>query len=184
MKNSLKIAIMATAALTATAAFADTEDAVLTGASKPTQSIEVISTATLSGSTWTYEYQVEDNAGSTGTPLYIDSFTVQDVLDQAGLAVTVSPTDWSGSPSAAGQNVNWTTTSSSTSVGTLPLTFEFTSPFAPEAGGASANDNTSYAQTSGEVLVPTVPDGGMTAILLGGSLLGLGAVRRKFGYNL
>ncbi|HZM06141.1 MAG TPA: VPDSG-CTERM sorting domain-containing protein, partial [Candidatus Saccharimonadales bacterium] len=62
------------------------------------------------------------------------------------------------------------------------LTVSFDSPYAPTTGTASAQDTYDWESATHNVLVPgvpTVPDGGLTVALLGGSLLGLQMIRRK-----
>jgi hypothetical protein len=152
----------------------------------------ITSIATVDGSGYLYSYTVPASGTVPGTG--IDSFTVH-FLDTLGVTSINSPDGWTGVLNPA--NVGWTHVNDTTE----QETYTFFSPYAPIWGYASAQDNGQWsdflaleanAPLSGSpladdgVVVPnsppvTTPDGGLTATLLGGTLLGLGALRRKLG---
>jgi hypothetical protein len=174
MKNILKtVAITAAAILATSAAQAVTDTGVITGGSS---AITVDSTATFSGGLWTYTYDLVLVGTQSSSGLL--SFTVHDPYagSLAGATVTGNPGTFTGGVGAT--EVVW---NDSDLVDYILGGYSFTSPYAPATGTASGNDNTGYTETSGSVLVPNTPDGGLTASLLGGALLGLGVIRRKIG---
>jgi len=113
----------------------------------------------------------------------IDSFTVQfsDIAGAvvAGSAQSINPA-WSGNPVAFG--VTWQTGTAGDVVG--PEELYFLSPLPPTWGVATIQDNGQWnddSQNPNGVVIPNTPDGGLTVALLGGALVGLGALRRKLG---
>ena len=99
-------------------------------------------------------------------------------------------------PLQRGTHVAYTTLDGNDDGAGVTLTFSFVSPYAPTWGYASALDDYSWTDggssgTAGGngldlgVAVPntpaSTPDGGLTAALMGGAILGLGALRRKLG---
>jgi hypothetical protein len=103
--------------------------------------------------------------------VYFTTLTAGVVAPGGGTAFNIYPGD-----------VNWTINDGLTSD-----TLSFWSPLAPTLGNTEALDGGSWGNgTGGEqygVVVPNtnVPDNGLTMSLLGGTLLGLGALRRKLG---
>lgn len=79
-------------------------------------------------------------------------------------------------------DVNWEFNNAGIYVGGAETVW-FYSPEAPQLGNNSGQDGGLWGNgTGGEeygVVVPGVPDGGLTMALLGGSLIGLQALRRK-----
>jgi hypothetical protein len=114
----------------------------------------------------------------------LDSFSI-DMGATAGLGIFNV-----GSSSALffgninGFNVSWTTLPQGTDRPTASVVFSFDSTVPPTWGYAAANDHGSWtgiADADSLVVPGAVPDGGLTMSLLGGTLLGLGALRRKLG---
>ena len=152
------------------------------------KTITVDSSAVFGGGVWTYTYDL------TGThPLSIDGFTIDAAGDLGGAGIVIPAGPAGTGPSGPGifqgtQNgseVTWDSTLlSNGKAGDLyvPLVFTFTSTQPPANGYGSALDGGAYDDTgNNNVVVPQVPDGGLTVSLLGGALLGLGALRRKLG---
>jgi hypothetical protein len=132
-------------------------------------------TSTVSGS-YLYTYEVDPGTYTGG----INDFTVN--VPNANLAEITgenAPAGFNAGVVQGNDEVNWIGLSS-TDIST-PLIFTFTSPLPPMPSFAGAQDDGSYTPISGSVLAPTVADGGMTMSLLGGALVGLGALRRKLG---
>jgi len=185
MKTLLKtIGIAAGVVAAASAAHANLNETLYNSVSGE---LNVNSSATLSAGLWTYSYTITDVTPNTDG---ISGYTVN-VPDAPALdiAVTPGPTGTSlstGLPLAffgqvlpnSGGEVTWSTGGPDDSLST-GLTFSFTSPFAPVQGTSGALDSGGYTADGGSVYIPSIPDGGMTMSLLGGSLLGLGALRRK-----
>jgi len=179
MKNPFKLILMASAAVLATSvaqANTWTDTATL---SDVKQSFTVTTTVTESAGVYTYTYVAALPVPSTKA-LGLDSFTVfaDDVLG-AITAVTLPATGWTSTVNPDPyDNVSWDSTGSH--IINIPLTFQFTSPDAPEFGYAGALDGGTYNETSGSVLVPmAVPDGGLTVALLGGALAAMTLIRRR-----
>jgi hypothetical protein len=130
-----------------------------------------------------YEYTYTISTIPAGQGL-ADEFEVSPVAGVVSFVGAPTPVGWT--PSDAAGVINW----NSPVVGVTPvllplggLTYGFFSPLPPANGGAGAEDGTSWTDNKpGDpgVNVPgAVPDGGLTASLLGGGLLGLAALRRK-----
>jgi hypothetical protein len=137
--------------------------------------LQVASSVTGTLGDYTYTYVVSWLSGAnTG----INGFTV-DIPNTASVDITAlsQPAGFTGVVLA--NEVNWTATSDNA----LPLTFDFNSPDAWTLGNSGALDSGGYSPFagSGSVYIPTAPDGGLTVALLGGTLVGLGALRRKLG---
>lgn len=188
MKTLLKtIGLTAGMALVASVAHANadlTEDIFVTVGTGAGSEIAVDSSVTGTGP-YTYTYSLSQVALDGG----IDAFSVYSLgapftsLSISG--ITSSSTDFAGIVN--GGHVDWS--SGSNGDQQVPLSFSYTSPYAPTYGYTGAADGGTYAPTAplttaNEVWVPqipAVPDGGLTISLLGGTLLGLGALRRKLG---
>jgi hypothetical protein len=195
MKKSLKaILILAGAVLATTGAQAVgnlTEDISVTVGSGTGDEIAVVSSVSALGAViagdYTYTYALTQVAGSGG----IDAFTVYSLgnpfTSLAVTGVTDPNSNWSGGVN--GGHVAWSVNLNPVVDQALPLSFSYSSPDGPvENGYAGAADGGTYApgtlSSSNEIWVPNlpaVPDGGLTVTLLGGALLGLGALRRKIG---
>jgi hypothetical protein len=141
--------------------------------------ITVYSTVTQVGSLYQYAYWLQASPTSTG----LDAFSIYAANSLTGspanILFGVNPANWNGVIN--GSHVDFDT---APGIGDLPVnndTFIFTSPLPPVVGTAAGLDDGAYVETSGSVLVPNIPDGGLTISLLGGTLLGLGALRRKIG---
>jgi hypothetical protein len=124
------------------------------------------------GSDYTYGYWfsgVDDPLGLSALTVYFDSALVGVIGQGASVSGTTpvipNGANWQFNPYTDTANL-W-----------------FYSPVGPTIGSAAALDNGTWGPASGVVVpnVPSVPDGGLTLTLLGGTLLGLGALRRKLG---
>ena len=117
-----------------------------------------------------YEYWF-GQSGLTAPPVAIASLSVY--FNTGGTANTAS-----SSGAINSTDVNWTFNPNLTS-----KLVDFLSPDAPGLGYISAQDGGLWGGVpNGDawgVVVPGVPDGGMTMSMLGGALVGLGAIRRK-----
>lgn len=146
-----------------------------------------------SATEWIYLYSTSPTypAGGTPgeTPVPISSLSVLFGASLPG-AVLASPpaADSVGStPSASASEISFPLMSGYPPVGSTGFTMGFGSSDAPGLGIAEALDvdGGSWGAASGNVYVPngaaSAPDGGTTMALLGGTLLGLGALRRKIG---
>jgi hypothetical protein len=121
-----------------------------------------------------YDYEVTVPAGN-----YMHSFSVFFPTTAAGVN---SPYEPVGSIADISNpfNVNYTFTTPPEAGPGGTYDFGFFSPLPPEIGSAGALDSTVWPETSG-VLVPAVPDGGLTLAMLGSTLIGVSALRSKFG---
>ena len=198
------ILIAAGIALIATAAQANTAIPAITTLYNSTEvgtlgatgmDFGISSEVTQSGSVYTYTYNVaaaDHRIPGNG----IDAFTVY-LLSGIATSSENTPSGW-GTGVQNVNNVNWTTL---TGDSTANVTFSFTSLYAPIWGYSVAqdagqwNDFTAFSGASyapgntGDTGVvvpntpppPPVPDGGLTVALLGVSLVGIQALRRKLG---
>lgn len=171
MKKFLKtIGVLAGVSLVASVAQANTEVLENGGTG-----LTVDVTSTVSGS-YLYSYTVNPGTYTGG----INDFTVNvPSASLAGITGENAPTGFNVGVVQNNDEVNWIGLTS-TDVST-PITFSFTSPLPPMLSFSGAQDDGSYSPISGSVWAPDVADGGMTMSLLGGTLLGLGALRRKLG---
>ena len=123
-----------------------------------------------------YKYTVSATAPS------VDQFSVEGIIHSFELGIQ-NPAGFTGV--LTGTEVNWNTptTVPATETSLDNLVFTLTSPYGPESGNAGAQDSATWSDIgSVGVNVPgNLPDGGLTMTLLGGTLLGLGALRRKLG---
>jgi hypothetical protein len=142
-----------------------------------------------------YDFGVSGDVNKNGPPVGIASLSVY-FSDTAGVVGAGGVTGPAAPQTVAGSDVNWTFN---------PVTKEetvfFFSPDAPGFGTASAQNGGLWGQVANSsalatdlsgagmnplslVVVPvppTVPDSATTLSLLGGALVGLGALRRKIG---
>jgi hypothetical protein len=193
MKNETKLKLAATAATllvtgflsqTATANVITTGtvyDATLTaqagpemGSSFVAESICLAPGATFNPSATEYYYYYQFGVNYAPPPVPIASASVFFATGPAGAN---SP---GGAPAyISADEINWQF-GAGLSVGD----FYYLSPIAPTLGYISALDGGLWGGPSGGnafgVVVPNVPDSGMTISLLGGALVGIGALRRKF----
>ncbi len=123
---------------------------------------------TVSGGVYTYYYEF------TGAD---PAFNGINELSVNFSVLATAPNSVTGGTSStmATDDVSWNFSPAATSSGTWALSFQ--SPDGPTLGSASAEDGGTW--TGSGVVVPGVPDGGLTLSLLGGSLMGLQALRRK-----
>ena len=170
---------MAAAVNVAHATVIDSETETLQGTG-PGDTILVTSTVSTTTGGYTYDYSLSVPAGGS-TETGVDAYTVYSWSSLAGLGIAdLNAT----SPFSGGVNTTHVSWSDGLVDEPLTLDFNFFSPDAPTQGYSAALDDATYNATAGAVYVPTlpaVPDGGLTMTLLGGSLLGLGALRRKLG---
>jgi hypothetical protein len=160
------------------------QDTVTLTASVGGAHFSLTTTVTQATPTSEYLYDYSFNSGS----ILIGAFSVNGV-GQNGFYVTGVNTILSAN---AGFTYNSTyltdgfvTWSGPTTTGSED--FSFLSPYAPIVGNAFAQDGHQYLTApagSGNSYVPnppSVPDGGLTIALMGGSLLALAGLRRKLG---
>jgi hypothetical protein len=199
MKSLFKSVLSAVGvAAAATVAQANVETETLTAAHPPApagDTILVTSTVTpgtgIYAGDYLYNYTLTKPNGST-LIAGVDAFTVYDpgIANLASLIVpgSIYETLSFGHGTITLNHIEWT--SGRKGDQPLPLDFGFYSPDAPIQGFTGAQDDYIYGATSGSVYVPDpptnnswpkVPDGGLTLTLLGGTMLGLGGLRRKLG---
>jgi hypothetical protein len=136
-----------------------------------------------------YDFGVSTDPAKPGPNVPLSGLTVLfDTLD-------TTPTGASGVNVHTGNNASIQTTTSVTGEinwsfnttldnGSTEEIMSFTSPDGPGLGQAAALNGGSWLETSGTVVVPvppSVPDTATTLSLLGGAIVGLGALRRKIG---
>jgi hypothetical protein len=203
MKTILKVVLTTVGVVLATTAAragseTETEDIFVTVGSGAGDEIAVASTVSWTGTAmtapYTYSYALTQLAGSGG----IDAFTVfslgnpfsADGITPGSIEVNgVSTPTSTWSAGVNGGHLSWSVNLNPVVDQSLPITFSYVAPGAPAQGYTGATDGGTYQPStllSNEVYVPTlppppVPDGGLTATLLGGAFLGLGALRRKIG---
>jgi hypothetical protein len=141
---------------------------------------------TLGAGDYDYEYQVVNAETATTVDNFAVSFNAI-----PGVNVLTTGGGPAGTISAAelGIGVNWFSLSalaakggSTAGLNTTGVLY-FTSPDLPTLGNADANDHNPPSPWASDpngmqVGIPNVPDGGLTASMLGMGLLGLGYVRR------
>jgi len=133
----------------------------------------------LGGGEYLYQY-FSPSPGTYNNVTGIDDFTVyfaSAVTSSIFAENSPSPFSWGISSG----HVTWTATGDTTA----SETFSFESPLPPTWGYANALDDGNWSdQNNGldlGVLVPGVPDGGLTVALLGGALTAMVLVRSKVG---
>jgi len=170
----------------AQATIIDTDTVVLT-ASVGTAHFDLTTTVSQATPTSEYLYTYSFNSGS----LIIGAFTVNGV-GQNGFYVTGVNTILSANPTfsynATYLTDGFVTWSGGPNTAVGQESFSFLSPYAPIVGNAFAQDGHQYLTApagSGNSYVPapppSIPDGGLTIALMGGSLLALAGLRRKLG---
>jgi len=163
-------------------------DVATLSASVGSGSFVLTTTVTQATPTSEYLYNYAFNTGS----IIVGAFTVNGV-GQNGFDVTGVNTILSLNPGFS-HNSTFLTDGFIAWNGALtrgPEDFSFLSPYAPIAGNAFAQDGKQYLTApagSANSLVPnppapspSVPDGGLTIALMGGSLVALAGLRRKLG---
>ena len=149
-------------------------------------------TSTVSGPVageYTYSYALTGNLGNQSA-VDIASFSVEFPTATAMVTDVIGGT---ASPPNSVQSfdVNWLYKPEVNLAGSI-TTVSFESPYPPQTGFASAQDNGTYGGAAGafqtdDVYIPAfptpppVPDGGTTISMLGMLLVGFGALRAKFG---
>jgi hypothetical protein len=150
----------------------------------PAQTLTVDWSVTLVGGVYTYSYQIMN-------PI-TDNDTVDILNVNANQAYVTSAHGGVGTPVIDASGVTWSLSASSGANapvppgGTSPV-LTYTSPDGPVLGTAGAQDSSppspwgTLAPGGNPVPVPgiTVPDGGLTVALLGGSLIALQAFNRR-----
>ena len=116
-------------------------------------------------------------AVSFTAPWYFDSGAVADLWSVDGYTFDLTSSSivfQGGSPAIVG--VDGTGTISGNGAGPQEMTWSFSTS---DPGAAGANGTLVFSFQAASGTVPTVPDGGTTAMLLGLSVLGLGLVRKQ-----
>jgi hypothetical protein len=150
------------------------------GADAPQDNLSVNWSVTLSGSTYTYSYTVVNPSSDSD---YVDSYNVTFNTVAPGAYIASSATGGIIAPAVASSSITWDITQLLPGTSTT-VTYESLLP--PTLGNDNASDAvppSPWASTApgGQLVpIPTIPDGGLTVALLGGSLVALQAVRRKF----
>jgi hypothetical protein len=177
MKKSFKTILAATAAVVLTSSLSQVALANLNGNASlvnGAQNFTVASTATLE-STGTYSGDYQYQYVFSGAPSALSSLSVYFNTTPANPVGITGSNDGSNLSSGA---VNWLF-----SPGVTGATLDFYTPIAPTLGDISAQDGGLWGNGSGGeafgVVVPNIPDGGLTVALLGGALFGLQMFRRK-----
>jgi hypothetical protein len=138
---------------------------------------------------WEYIYITPaTGTGGYGAGAGIANFAVN-LGNITGVTGENAPASWqTGVLNASSENITWNSNGGDQSA---QVTFTFLSPYSPVWGYATANDNGPFSDigtfhsptlTDSGVVVPNapaVPDGGLTLALLGVSLVGIQALRRK-----
>jgi hypothetical protein len=151
---------------------ANSSSATLTELSIPANSFTVNSTATLVAGLWDYTYTFTPPSVLDALSIYFNTAAGAPITAvSAGGVILPGEIEWLFAPGGG------------------PETLSFDSPIAPIIGyaagfnggewGTLGNPNEASYGVEVPNAVPTVPDGGLTLALLGGSLVGLQALRRK-----